>query len=269
MKALFLALCFTFCFLFLQAQDFAREKLNASPRHHEWVQVKANGRTINCFVAYPEQAKSAHTVIVLHENRGLTDWVRSFTDQVAAIGYLAVAPDLLSDFSTNLRKTSDFADPDKAREAIYQLDPEQVTNDLDAIFRYVSNIPSANGAVSVIGFCWGGSQAFRYATNNPELKAALVFYGTAPDDPEQIEKIEAPVYGFYGGDDQRVNATLSKTESLMQEAGNTFEYVIYPGAGHAYMRSGAAPDAKRANKEAMEQSWERIKNILAREDLKK
>lgn len=269
MKTLFFAICFTFGISLLHAQDHAREQLNNSPRHHEWIQLKSNGRTINCFVAYPEKAKSAHTVIVLHENRGLTDWVRSFTDQMAGIGYLAIAPDLLSDFSKDIQRTSDFNDPDKAREAIYQLDPEQVTSDLNTVYSYVANIPSANGDVSVIGFCWGGSQAFRYATNNPDLKAVLVFYGTAPEDPEQIEKIEAPVYGFYGGDDQRVNATLSRTESLMREAGNTFEYKIYPGAGHAYMRSGAVPDAKKANKRAREESWERIKNILAREDLKK
>lgn len=269
MKTLLLAIFFAVGFNALHAQDFAKEQLNNSPRHHEWVEVAYEGRTIHCFVAYPEKAKSAHTVIVLHENRGLTDWVRSFTDQMAEIGYLAIAPDLLSNFSGDIRRTSDFSNSDKARDAIYQLDSNQVTNDLHAVYSYASNIPSGTGAVSVIGFCWGGSQAFRYATNNPELKAALVFYGTAPGNPEQIAKIKAPVYGFYGGDDQRVNATLSRTESFMREAGNTFEYKIYPGAGHAYMRSGAAPDAKKANKNAMEASWERIKNILAREDLKK
>lgn len=269
MKAPMIAFSIFLISFLAKGQDLAKNQLNSSPRHHEWVQVKANGRTIHCFVAYPEEANNSHAVIVLHENRGLTDWVRSFTDQMAEIGYLAIAPDLLSDYSADKTNTSDFKDSDKAREAIYQLEPEQVTQDLNAVFDFASELPSANGDISLIGFCWGGSQAFRYATNNPDLKAVLVFYGSAPNEPEQIAKIEAPVYGFYGGEDQRVNATISETEKLMKEAGNTYEYKIYPGAGHAYMRRGAEPDAKHTNKKARKSSWERIKNIMAREDLKK
>lgn len=269
MKSYLIVFCLISSAMSLSAQDFAKEQLDQSPRHHEWVEVEANGRSIHCFVAYPEVPESAQTLIVIHENRGLTDWVRSFADQMAEIGYVAIAPDLLSEFNPDIQMTRDFDDSDKARQAIYQLDPQQVTQDLNAVFNYIAKVPSANGEVSVIGFCWGGSQAFRYATNNQDLKAALVFYGSAPDDPEQIEKIEAPVYGFYGGDDQRVNAGIAQTEELMREAGNTYEYEIYPGAGHAYMRSGADPEGSKENKAAREQSWDRIKNILAREDLKK
>lgn len=246
----------------LQAQDFALEQLNNSPRHHEWVEVTYNGRTVHSFVAYPEKSDKTQAVIVIHENRGLTDWVRSFADQMAAAGYLAIAPDLLSGFSENAEKTSDFESSDEARSAIYQLDPKQVTKDLNAVFNYISKVPSSTGIVSVMGFCWGGSQTFRYATNNANIHAALVFYGTAPKDAEAINRIEVPVYGFYGGNDQRVNSTIESTDKMMNEAGNTYQYEIYDGAGHAYMRRGDDPEGDAANKEARNKSWERIKKIL-------
>ena len=261
---------YSFLFLFLslavQAQDFALEQLNNSPRHHEWVQLEVNGKTLHSFVAYPEKSTNTQALIVIHENRGLTNWVRSFTDQLAEAGYLTIAPDLLSDFNENIEKTSDFENSDKAREAIYQLDPQQVTQRLDAVYEYVSKLPASNGKVSVIGFCWGGSQAFRYATHNPNLEAAFVFYGTAPEDPQAFQNIKAPVYGFYGGDDQRVNSTIEKTRENMQKAGKTYEVEIYPGAGHAYMRSGDDPEGSAENKQAREESWKRIKAILKKQE---
>ena len=258
-----LLLCLSFA---VSAQDFALKQLEKSPRHHEWVQLEVNGKTLHAFVAYPEKSTSTQALIVIHENRGMTDWVRSFTDQLAAAGYLAIAPDLLSDFSNSIEKTSDFENSDKAREAIYQLDPQQVTKRLDAVYKYVKHLPASNGKVSVIGFCWGGSNAFRYATNNPELEAAFVFYGTAPDDPEAFKKIKAPVYGFYGGKDQRVNATIEKTKEYMQQAGKTFKYEIYPGAGHAFMRSGDDPEGAAENKKARDESWKRLLAILEKQE---
>ncbi len=247
------------------AQDFALEQLEASPRHHEWVKLEVDGKTLHAFVAFPEKSTKTQAVIVLHENRGLTDWVRSFADQVAAAGYLAIAPDLLSEFDENISKTSDFENSDKAREAIYQLQPDAVTNSLDAVHVYIANNPASNGNVAVIGFCWGGSQSFRYATNNPDLNAAFVFYGTAPDNAAAFETIDAPVYGFYGENDQRVNATIAKTEERMSSTDNAYFYEIYDGAGHAYMRSGDDPEGTEENKAARDASWERLKRIL--EDL--
>ncbi|MBN2350074.1 MAG: dienelactone hydrolase family protein [Bacteroidales bacterium] len=249
--------------ILISAQDFALKQLENSPRHHEWVQVASGERKVNCFVAYPEKPKNTLAVIVIHENRGLTDWVRSFADQLAAAGYLAIAPDLLSDFNETRKKTGSFENSDQARDAIYQLDPNQVTADLNAVNSYISGIPSSNGSTVVIGFCWGGSQTFLYATNNEDIKAALVFYGGAPDDIEEIKRIKAPVYGFYGGDDQRVNAGIPNTEKLMQQAGKFYEYKIYPGAGHAFMRRGDDPGDSAENKQARDQSWVRIKEILS------
>jgi len=261
-KFCLLLLC-SFFSSWLYAQDFALKQLENSPRHHEWVEVQSNGRSIHSFVAYPEKSENALAVIVIHENRGLTDWVRSFADQMAAAGYLAIAPDLLSGFNDQYDKTSEFPSSDAAREAIYQLAPQQVTHDLQAVQRYVADLPASSSKVAVMGFCWGGSQTFRYATQSQDIVAALVFYGTAPDEYAELAKIEAPVYGFYGEDDQRVNATIEGTAQMMKKAKNTYEYEIYSGAGHAFMRRGDDPEGGEANKDAKNQSLERIKSILS------
>ncbi|MEX0945462.1 MAG: dienelactone hydrolase family protein [Balneolaceae bacterium] len=247
----------------IYAQDYALEQLEESPRHHEWVQVMDGDRTINSFVVYPEVSENALSVIVIHENRGLTDWVRSFADQIAAAGYIAIAPDLLSDFDENHSRTSDFANEDAARDALYELDPYRITQDLIAVQNYVTSLPAANGIVVVSGFCWGGSQSFRFATHSDELSAALVFYGNATTDEERIEQIESPVYGFYGGNDQRINATIPETEMLMDTFGKYYEYRIYEGAGHGYMRTGDDPNGSEENITARNQSWEWIKEILS------
>ncbi len=238
------------------------EELSQSPRHHEWVKLSHGNREFEAFVVYPETDSKAKSVIVIHENRGLNDWARLFADQLAAEGYLVIAPDLISNTVDGIKRTTDFENSDAAREAIYSLEQEQVTADLNSAFEYIKNDPASSGEVAVVGFCWGGSQSFRYATTNPKLSSAHVFYGTAPEDPDLINKIEIPVFGYYGGDDNRVNSTLEKTEQLMEEAGNKFEYEIYEGAGHAFMRSGHQADAKEANKEAHDKAWERLKKLL-------
>ncbi len=243
------------------SQDFALKQLDNSPRHQEWVKVKAGNRNVNCFVVYPETSEKATAVIAIHENRGLTDWVRSFADQLAAEGFIVVAPDLLSDFNENMKATADFANPDDARNAIYELPPDQVKGDLNAVQDFAENIPAGNGKTAVAGFCWGGSQSFRFATYNSDVEAVLVFYGSAPDK-DQIKNISAPVYGFYGGNDQRINSGIPETEKLMKEAGKKYEYEIYPGAGHAYMRQGDDPQGSAENKKARNDSWERMLKIL-------
>lgn len=241
------------------AQDWAKAQLEKSPRHHEWVQVKHGERTVHAFVAYPEVKDKRPVVIVIHENRGLTDWVRSLTDQVAAAGYIAIAPDLLSGTGPNGGKTSDFPDGDAAREAISKLDPGQVTADLNAVADYGRKLPAANGKIAVGGFCWGGAQTFRYAASGADIAAAFVFYGTGPDD---VSKVRAPVYGFYGSDDARVNATIPRSAEMMKAAGKKYEAVSYEGAGHGFMRAGEAPDATEPNAKAREQAWQRWKEIL-------
>lgn len=244
------------------AQDFAIRQLENSPRHHEWVNVISGDRPVHCFVVYPEIAEKTLAVIVIHENKGLTPWVRSLADQLAEAGYIAVAPDLLSGFSEEFQSTSDFPNMDEARNAIYQLDPEQVKKDLLVVREYASGIEASNGKTAVMGFCWGGSQAFRFATYNDQVEACLVFYGGAPESQEAINSIAVPVYGFYGGNDNRVNAGIPDTEKMMKKAGKTYEYVIYPEAGHGFMRQGDDPEGSAENKVARDAAWERIRKIL-------
>src|SRR6266545_1230783 len=163
------------------AQDWAKRSLEKSPRHGEWVTVKHDSRAVHAFIVYPEVKSKAAAVVIIHEIYGLTDWVRSVADQLAAQGYIAIAPDLLSGFGPNGGKSSDFPSVDVAREAISKLDPDTITADLNAVADYVKKLPAANGSVAVAGFCWGGGQSFRFATNRKDLKAAFVFYGPPPD----------------------------------------------------------------------------------------
>jgi carboxymethylenebutenolidase len=244
------------------AQDPAIQRLENSPRHQEWVAVKHGNRIVHSFLVFPEVSGKASAVVVIHENRGLTDWVRSVADQLAEAGYIAIAPDLLSGMAPGGGKTSDFPSGDAAREGISSLPPDQVTADLNAVCDYVAKLPASNGKVAVAGFCWGGSQTFRFATNRGDLAAAFVFYGTGPDGKEAIAKIKSPVYGFYGGNDARVNATVPQSAELMKEAGKTYEPVTYEGAGHGFMRAGEEAGASEAKRKAREEGWSRWKALL-------
>lgn len=246
------------------AQDFAKARLEKSPRHQEWVKVKRGAREVQCFLVFPEVKEKATAVVLIHEIMGLSDWVRSVADQLAEAGYIAIAPDLLSGMAPGGGGTAEFADQDTIRRAVSALPPDQVSADLNAVTDYVSKLPACNGKVAVAGFCWGGSQAFRFATNNPSIRAAFVFYGSGPDSEEAIARIRCPVYGFYGGNDARVNATIPRSEELMKKAGKMYVPVIYEGAGHGFMRTGEAPDASEANRKARQEAWERWKSLLKR-----
>jgi carboxymethylenebutenolidase len=244
------------------AQEFVKKRLENSPRHHEWVAVKHGDRTVHCFVVFPEVKDKATAVLVIHENKGLTDWVRGLADQLAEAGYIAVAPDLLSGLGPGGGKTSDFKSLDQATQALYKLKQDQVTADLQAVADYALKIPSCNGKLTVCGFCWGGGQTFRFATDRKDLKAAFVFYGMFPHTEDDLKRIPCPVYGFYGGNDNRINASLPKTEKQMKAAGKTFEPVIYEGAGHGFMRSGEDPKGREADRKGRNAAWERWKGLL-------
>lgn len=244
------------------AQDPALQRLNDSPRHHEWVGIKHGDRTVQTFVVFPEVQDKVAAVLIIHENRGLNDWARAVADHVAEAGYIAVAPDLLSGMAPGSGKTSDFANANAARDAIYQLPPDQVTKDLQAVADYAAKLSACNGKLAVAGFCWGGSQSFRFATNRSTLAAAYVFYGTAPTDPNELKKVGCPVYGFYGGSDARVTSTVEKTAEQMKEAGKAFEPVVYEGAGHAFMRSGERADPDSPNRKAHDAAWRRWLGLL-------
>jgi carboxymethylenebutenolidase len=244
------------------AQDWAKAKLEKSPRHREWVTVKHDGRSVETFVVYPESKSKTPVVLVIHEIFGMTDWVQELADEVAEAGYIAVAPDLLSGMGPNGGRSSDFP-PGKATEAVSRLNPDQVTADLNAAADYGKKLPASNGKLYVVGFCWGGGQSFRFATNRDDLAGAFVFYGPPPEK-DAMARVKAPVYGFYAGDDARIGATLPETIQNMKAAGKTFEPVTYEGAGHGFMRAGEAPDASDANRKARTEAWARWKALLAK-----
>ncbi|HSP17185.1 MAG TPA: dienelactone hydrolase family protein [Thermoanaerobaculia bacterium] len=256
-------------------QDWAKQALEKSPRHREWVNVKSGNRTVSAFVVYPEVKNKATSVVVIHEIFGMTDWVQMLADELADAGYIAIAPDLLSGMGPNGGGTSSITEANGVGKAIRDLPTDQITADLNAVADYVAKLPAANGKVAVTGYCWGGTQSFRFATNRPSLVAAFVFYGTGPESPEAIAAIKAPVYGFYAGNDARVDATVPKSQELMKAAGKSYDVVTYEGAGHGFMRAGDAPppaaeaeqkmrDAYAGNKKARDEAWTRWKSLLGK-----
>jgi carboxymethylenebutenolidase len=257
-----LALAFLLALWPASAQDWAKQRLEDSPRHLEWITIKEGDRELTCFIAFPEVQEAATTVVVIHEIFGLTDWVRGVADQLAEAGFIAVAPDLLSGAGPGGGGTAAFESGDAVRKAIASLSPAQITADLKATVDYLAQLPAGNGKVTVAGFCWGGAQTFRFANQNSTIKAAFVFYGSGPDQENGVSKIQSPVYGFYGDNDARVNATVPKTLALMKSAGKTFEPVFYDQAGHGFMRAGEAPDGSEPNRKARSDAWERWKELL-------
>jgi carboxymethylenebutenolidase len=244
------------------AQDWALARLEKSPRHHEWAAIQSGDHKVQAFVAYPMTKARVPVVIVIHENRGLSDWARGVADQLAEAGYVAVAPDLLSGAGPAGGRTKDFATSDAAREAIYALAPDRITADLDAVADYAKALPAGNGKLAVAGFCWGGGQSFRFATHRKDLAAAFVFYGAFEHTREQLAAISAPVYAFYAGDDERIGATVPATTALMKELGKSYDAVTYEGAGHGFMRGGEDPAGTPADHAARDKAWERWKKLL-------
>ena len=258
-----LSLLAVFCVAapFARGQDWAKATLEKSPRHGEWVTVKHGDRAVETFVVYPESKSKTPVVLVIHEIFGMSDWVQDLADQVAAAGYIAVAPDLLSGMGPNGGRSNSF-DESAVREAVGKLNADQITSDLNAAADYALKLPGSNGKLFVGGFCWGGSQSFRFATNRADLAATFVFYG-GPPEKDAMARIKAPVYGFYAGNDARIDATIPDAVTAMKAAGKAYDPVTYDGAGHGFMRAGEAPDATPANAKARDDAWSRWKKLLA------
>src|SRR5438094_7804197 len=261
-RILLAAVAILFTAQFAAAQDWAKNQLAKSPRHREWVTIKHNGRSVDTLIAYPETKDKRPVVLVIHEIFGLSDWAQELADEVAAAGYIAVAPDLLTGMAANGGRTKDF-NVDSAIEAVSKLNPDQVTADLNAAADYGLKLPASNGKLFVAGFCWGGSQTFRFATNRADLAAAFVFYG-GPTEKDAMARIKAPVYGFYAGNDARIDATIPDTLAAMKTAGKSYDPVTYDRSGHGFVRAGEAPDANDANKKARTDAWARWKSLLAK-----
>ena len=236
-------------------EEQAKDALNRSPRHGEWVDIAVTGEAapIRAFVAYPERRDKAGVVIVIHEIYGLTDWIRGVADQLAEDGFIAIAPDLICGKGPNGGCTDSAASRDDVVKMVRGLTPAEVVARLNAVRDYGSKLPAANGKTAAVGYCWGGSTSFSYATAQPGLNAAVVYYGGSPSDATALARIAAPVLGLYGGDDARVNATIEPAAAEMRKLGKVYETHIYDGAGHGFLRAQSGRDG--ANLRATEQAW--------------
>ncbi len=240
----------------------ARARLNTSPRHGEWVTYNAEGGDrVEAWVVYPQRSDAAPVVVVIHENRGLNDWARAVTDQFAADGFIAIAPDFLSGKAPGGAGTR-AVDPDEARSLIGKLEQSEITRRLMGAVRYAISLPAASKRYGVVGFCWGGGHSFFHATRDPNLDAAVVFYGTSPAK-EALRNVNAPVLGLYGAADNRVNATIAAAEEEMKRLGKRYEIEIYEGAGHAFLRVQDGQSGE--NLAASQKSWPRTIGFLKQE----
>jgi carboxymethylenebutenolidase len=248
------------------SEDQAKAALEKSPRHGEYVDVKldSGGAPVRTWVVYPERKDKAGVVIVIHEIFGLSDWIRGVADQLAAEGFLAVAPDLISGRGPGGGGTDSVPSRDDVVKLVRGLTPEEASARLDAVRKWAAALPASNGRAGTVGFCWGGARSFAYATAEPPLGGAVVYYGTSPESAD-LAKVRAPVLGIYGGDDARVNATVGPAETEMKRLGKSYETHTYEGAGHGFLRQQEGRDG--ANRKATEQAWPRTIGFL-RDNLK-
>jgi carboxymethylenebutenolidase len=234
----------------------AKQRLDASPRHGEWVDVEGPGADagakdqVRAWVSYPERSTKAPVVVVIHEIFGLTDWVRAVADQLAADGFIAIAPDLLSGRGPDGGGTP--ADQQAAMALVRGLDEKEVMRRLSFVADYATALPAATAKFGSVGYCWGGGMSFTFAGNDPDHGGAVVYYGRSAD-AATIEKIEAPVLGLYGGSDMRVNATIPDAEAAMQKGGKSFTKHVYDGAGHGFLRQQDGMEG--ANLKAAQSAW--------------
>lgn len=229
----------------------ARAALKASPRHGEWVDITAaDGTKLATWVVYPERKDKAGVVLMIHEIFGLSDWLRAAADQLAAEGFIVLAPDLVSGLGPKGGGTDSLGDD--VGKVIRTLTPAQVAARLDAVRAWGLKQPSANGKSGVVGFCWGGGMSFQYAAAQPGLQAAVVYYGTSPD-AATLAKIHAPVLGCYGSDDARVNATVPAAEAEMKKLGKPYTVRTFEGAGHGFLRQQSGREG--ANVKAAVGAW--------------
>ena len=243
------------------SEEGAKTALEKSPRHGEYVDVKlpAGGTPIRTWVVYPERKEKAGVVLVIHEVYGLTDWLRGVADQLAREGFIAVAPDLISGRGPAGGGTDSVTTRDDVVKLVRGLTPDETTARLNAVKEYAIKLPAANGKSATIGFCWGGARSFAYAAAQPDLDAAVVYYGVSPETAE-LARVGAPVLGLYGGADARVNATIAPAEAEMKRLGKPYEPHVYEGAGHGFLRAQEGRDG--ANLKATQQAWPRTVAFL-------
>ena len=209
-----------------------------------------DGDSIKAWVVYPERSTKAPVVVVVHEIFGLSPWVRGVADQLAADGFIAVAPDLLT--MKNLPSGPDSLVARVATDSIRTLNPAWVQKQLDAVAQYGMSLPAAQKKYGIVGFCWGGGVSFAHAVHAPGLGASVVYYGVSPKTSD-LASVRAPVLGLYAGNDARVDATIPPADTAMRALGKTYTYNIYPGAGHGFLRQQTGQNG--ANMTAARAAW--------------
>jgi carboxymethylenebutenolidase len=239
----------------------AKDALEHSPRHGEYIDVPmpGGGTPIRTWIVYPERKDKAPVVLIIHEIFGLSDWIRAVADQFAREGFIAVAPDLLSGLGPNGGGTESLPGRDSVVAVIRRVTPAMAWARLDAVRAWALALPSANGRCGTTGFCWGGTRSFDYATVQPALDAAVVFYGTSPDSASLL-KLKAPVLGLYGGDDARVNATIDPAKQVLGPLKKSYEVHLFDGAGHGFLRQQTGREG--ANLKATQEAWPRAVAFL-------
>jgi carboxymethylenebutenolidase len=232
----------------------ARARLDRSPRHGEWAMVRTStGDSVRAWVVFPERATKAPVVLVVHEIFGLSTWIRAVADQLAADGFLAIAPDLLT--GKPVGGTADSVDAQAAVAQVRQLQPAEVQARLMAVAEYGMNLPAAEKRYGIVGFCWGGSTVYQHVAVSPTLGAGVAYYGGVNVQQVDLTKAKAAVLGLYGENDARVNATIPAADSALKQAGVPWQYAVYQGAGHGFLRQQDGQSG--ANLQATQQAWPR------------
>ena len=185
---------------------------------------------IGAYVARPREGGPAPAVVVVHENKGLVPYITDVARRLAAAGYVAVAPDLLS----RLGGTASFQTPADVTAALATIDAADVVADVRATLDWAAGQADVQSdRLGILGFCYGGGVAWRVLTQEPRLTAGIPFYGPTPD-LAAVPGIRAPVLAVYGGTDQRITSMLPAIREAMEQHGKTFEPVVLEGAGHAF-----------------------------------
>jgi len=226
----------------------ARSKLKK-----EYVDITLGDLKLRTWVEYPTGNGKTGVVIVMQHGVGLDDWMRSVADQIAADGFIAVAPDAWSGTGPNGGNRDSFQFDDDAMRAAARITADETQRRYKAARDWALKLPRANGKSGSIGFCAGGGNSFRFAGEVPELNAAVVFYGTPPSE-ELVKKINAPVLGFYGENDARVTATVEPTVELMKRLAKPYEPHIYPKVTHSFVYF----QDLSVNRDAVADAWPRV-----------
>lgn len=228
-------------------------RLASSSRHGEYVMIRTGpSDSLRAWVVYPERSTKAPVVVVVHEIFGLSTWIRGVADQLAAEGFIAIAPDLLTGKATPA-PGSDTLTQSAATSAIRTLQPADVQRQLAAVGQYGMSLPAAEHKYGIVGFCWGGGTSFSHAVASPDgLGAAVVYYGTSPA-LASLPSVKVPVLGLYAGDDARVGATVPPADSAMRALGKSFQPHSFVGAGHGFLRQQDGKDG--ANLAATREAW--------------